>query len=88
MTIPKARPTPQAFTNFGALLCFLRRRARLTQRELSIAVGYNFARYNQPDTVLTALERALTLAEGQGYVRSLTARTLQRASQMSCTSSA
>ena len=34
--------SPAAFTNFGALLRFLRRRARLTQRELSIEVGYNF----------------------------------------------
>jgi tetratricopeptide (TPR) repeat protein/transcriptional regulator with XRE-family HTH domain len=35
--------TPAAFTRFGDLLRFLRRRAQLTQRELSIAVGYNFA---------------------------------------------
>ncbi len=43
-------PTPQpaaldpaAFTRFGDLLRFLRRRAQLTQRDLGIAVGYNFA---------------------------------------------
>jgi ATP/maltotriose-dependent transcriptional regulator MalT len=35
--------TPAAFARFGDLLRFLRRRAQLTQRELSIAVGYNFA---------------------------------------------
>jgi hypothetical protein len=32
---------PDSFTSFGELLRFLRRRARLTQRELSIAVGYS-----------------------------------------------
>lgn len=33
--------TPEQFTNFGDLLKFLRRRAGLTQQELSIAVGYS-----------------------------------------------
>jgi transcriptional regulator with XRE-family HTH domain len=33
--------TPDQFTTFGELLKFLRRRAGLTQRELSIAVGYS-----------------------------------------------
>jgi DNA-binding transcriptional regulator YiaG len=33
--------TPDHFTTFGELLKFLRRRAGLTQRELSIAVGYS-----------------------------------------------
>src|SRR5262245_4625619 len=33
--------TPEQFTTFGELLRFLRRKARLTQRELSIAVGYS-----------------------------------------------
>jgi len=33
--------TPEKFTNFGELLRFLRRKADLTQRELSIAVGYS-----------------------------------------------
>jgi hypothetical protein len=37
------RIEPDAFTSFGDLLRFLRRRAQLTQRELSIAVGYNYA---------------------------------------------
>lgn len=32
---------PTSFTNFGELLKFLRRRARLSQKELSIAVGYS-----------------------------------------------
>ena len=33
--------TPAAFSHFGAYLRFLRRRARLTQRELAIAVNYS-----------------------------------------------
>lgn len=33
--------TPDSFTNFGDLLKYLRRRQRLTQLELSIAVGYS-----------------------------------------------
>jgi predicted ATPase/class 3 adenylate cyclase len=39
--------TPASFTSFGDLLRFLRRRARLTQRELSVAVGYNFAQISR-----------------------------------------
>lgn len=35
--------SPEAFTTFGELLKFLRRRARLTQQELAIAVGYSTA---------------------------------------------
>jgi ATP/maltotriose-dependent transcriptional regulator MalT len=38
-----AQLTPAAFARFGDLLRFLRRRAKLTQRDISIAVGYNFA---------------------------------------------
>jgi tetratricopeptide (TPR) repeat protein/transcriptional regulator with XRE-family HTH domain len=34
---------PESFTTFGELLKFLRRRARLTQQELAIAVGYSTA---------------------------------------------
>jgi transcriptional regulator with XRE-family HTH domain len=44
--MPVIQPTvlhPAAFTRFGDLLRFLRRRAQLTQRDLGIAVGYNFA---------------------------------------------
>ena len=32
---------PDSFTSFGELLKYLRRRARLTQGELGIAVGYS-----------------------------------------------
>jgi predicted ATPase/DNA-binding XRE family transcriptional regulator len=35
--------TPEAFEDFGSLLRHLRRRARLTQRELGLAVGYSEA---------------------------------------------
>jgi class 3 adenylate cyclase len=39
---PRAKAIqPEQFTSFGQLLRFLRQRAGLTQRELSIAVGYN-----------------------------------------------
>src|SRR5450759_1368885 len=34
---------PQTIDTFGAMLKFLRRRARLTKMELGIAVGYNEA---------------------------------------------
>jgi len=34
---------PESFTSFGELLKFLRRRARLTQQQLAIAVGYSTA---------------------------------------------
>ena len=40
MSTSTAHPLP-SFSTFGELLHYLRRRARLTQRELSIAVGYS-----------------------------------------------
>src|ERR1700694_4271910 len=42
--MPASRPSaiqPDQFTTFGQLLRFLRQRGGLTQRELSIAVGYS-----------------------------------------------
>ena len=45
-----------AFVSFGGLLKYLRRRARLTQRELSIAVGYSEAQ-------ISRLEQNLRLPE-------------------------
>ncbi|NTW01237.1 MAG: helix-turn-helix domain-containing protein [Oscillochloris sp.] len=55
--------TPAAFSNFGELLRYLRRRAQLTQRDLAIAVDYSESQISrleqgarQPDlTVLRAL---------------------------------
>ncbi|MFN8457165.1 MAG: helix-turn-helix domain-containing protein [Anaerolineae bacterium] len=41
---------PEQFTTFGELLKYLRRRASLTQRELSIAVGYS-------DTQISRMEQ-------------------------------
>jgi hypothetical protein len=38
-----ATTSPESFTTFGELLKFLHRRARLTQQELAIAVGYSTA---------------------------------------------
>ena len=37
----------ERFTSFGDLLKFLRRRAGLTQREVSIAVGYSHAQISR-----------------------------------------
>ena len=41
MPASESAVTLQSFVAFGDLLKYLRRRARLTQRELSIAVGYS-----------------------------------------------
>ncbi len=45
--MPALEPAPEdalaAFATFGKLLKYLRRRARLTQRELALAVGYSEA---------------------------------------------
>lgn len=40
-------PSPGAFERFGQLLRYLHRRAGLTQRELSIAVGYSESRISR-----------------------------------------
>jgi transcriptional regulator with XRE-family HTH domain len=59
-----------SFTTFGELLRYLRRRARLTQRELGLAVGYSEAQINRlesglrlpdPRAVQTAFVEALEL---------------------------
>jgi len=42
--------TPDQFSTFGELLKYLRRQARLTQRELAIAVGYS-------DTQISRIEQ-------------------------------
>lgn len=42
--------TPEQFATFGELLKYLRRQARITQRELAIAVGYS-------DTQISRLEQ-------------------------------
>ena len=42
--------TPDQFSSFGELLKYLRRQARITQRELAIAVGYS-------DTQISRIEQ-------------------------------
>ncbi len=53
-SIPEA--TLEKFTTFGDLLRFLRRRAGITQMELSIAVGYS-------DAQISRLEQNLRLPD-------------------------
>jgi len=53
--------SPEKFTNFGELLRFLRRKADLTQRELSIAVGYSESQISRLEQNERAPEEA-TLA--------------------------
>ena len=69
---PDQLTTPASFTRFGDLLRFLRRRAQITQRDLSIAVGYSFAqicrleqgqRLPARDVVAALFVPALDLAE-------------------------
>lgn len=48
--MPTSLFTPESFSTFGSLLKYLRRRERLTQLELSIAVGYS-------ETQITRLEK-------------------------------
>src|SRR5258706_13393702 len=53
--------TPENFTTFGELLRFLRRKADLTQRELSIKVGYSESQISRLERDERAPEEA-TLA--------------------------
>jgi transcriptional regulator with XRE-family HTH domain len=83
MTSPRSSAlTPSSFTQFGDLLRFLRRRAQLTQRELSIAVGYNFAqicrleqsqRLPDPAVVAAVFVPALDLAHDPDWAARLIA---------------
>src|SRR5512139_1417155 len=45
--MPPGSFVPQSFASFGDLLKYLRRRERLTQLELSIAVGYSEAQISR-----------------------------------------
>ncbi len=47
MSTEKSTVDPPSFTNFGTLLCYLRRREQLTQRDLGIAVGYSEGHINR-----------------------------------------
>lgn len=73
---------PSAFEQFGDLLRFLRRRAQLTQRDLGIAVGYNFAHISRleagqrspdPTAVAAVFVPALHLANAPEWAERLIA---------------
>src|SRR5258708_25149782 len=55
-------PTLDNFQTFGSLLKYLRRRARLTQRELSIAVGYSEAQVSRLESSYRPPEAAALAA--------------------------
>ncbi|MCE7982435.1 MAG: hypothetical protein DYG89_14675 [Caldilinea sp. CFX5] len=76
------RSTTPAVTTFGEFLKFLRRRARMTQRELSIAVGYSISQISRleqnerlPDemTILAVFVPALGLEKEPALVAHLLA---------------
>jgi transcriptional regulator with XRE-family HTH domain len=81
--MPPSQPaalTPSSFTSFGDLLRFLRRRAQLTQRDLGMAVGYNFAqicrleqgqRLPDGDVVAAVFVPALSLEEAPEWATRL-----------------
>jgi tetratricopeptide (TPR) repeat protein len=71
---------PEQFTTFGALLRFLRVRAHLSQRDLSLAVGYSEAHLSRleagkrrpdPDVVRAHLLPALDLDNSSPWARRL-----------------
>src|SRR5690242_12455813 len=49
---------PEQFESFGELLKYLRRRARLTQRELAAAVSYNYSHISRLENGLRAPDLA------------------------------
>lgn len=55
-------PSLARFTSAGGLLKFLRRRARLSQRELSIAVGYSESHISRMENNERPIDRASLLA--------------------------
>jgi LuxR family transcriptional regulator, maltose regulon positive regulatory protein len=72
MAHPTATISPTAFSSFGELLRYLRRRAKLSQIELAIAVGYSTAQISRleqnqrppnPSTLLALFVPALGLEE-------------------------
>ena len=78
--MPRATKPPVTFTTFGAFLKYARRRARLTQRELGVAVNYSEAQISRleqnnrlPDlTALVALfVPALELQDDAALVATL-----------------
>lgn len=60
--MPDLGVSPASFATFGELLKFLRRRAQLSQLELSIAVGYSEAQISRLETNQRRPDRASVLA--------------------------
>ncbi|HZM25110.1 MAG TPA: helix-turn-helix domain-containing protein, partial [Anaerolineales bacterium] len=82
--MPSQPFTPASFQTFGDLLKYLRRRAQLTQLELSIIVGYSEAQIgrlekNQRRPDLTALQALFIPALHFGNEHELSARFLELA---------
>lgn len=85
MPASRATPDPLELSTFGELLRYVRRRARLTQRDLGIAVGYSESHINRfeknrhvpdPATVAALFVPALDLGRDSG----LAARLIELAS--------
>jgi transcriptional regulator with XRE-family HTH domain len=55
--------TPDQFSTFGELLKYLRRQARITQRELAIAVGYSDTQISRIEQEPKWVARLLKLAK-------------------------
>ncbi len=76
--------TPKSFTTFGALLLFLRRRARLRQRDIAIATGYSEAQIGRLENDQRLPDVAAVMAQfipalGIEYEPELAARLLELA---------
>jgi LuxR family transcriptional regulator, maltose regulon positive regulatory protein len=86
MTRATAALSPAAFSSFGELLRYLRRRARLTQIELAIAVGYSTAQISRLEQNLrlpnpSTLQALFVPALGLEEEPQLTERLLELAQQ-------
>jgi hypothetical protein len=58
--------TPNQFSTFGQLFSHLRRKTRLTQRELAIAVGYSDTQISRSEfSLASSWRRQLSLTLGE-----------------------
>src|SRR5262249_33690846 len=62
MPHPRSAITPASLTTFGDMLKYLRRRARLTQREVAIEVGYSEVHISRLESNQRAPEPGTLLA--------------------------
>jgi Helix-turn-helix domain len=62
--------SPAAFSTFGELLRYLRRRQRLTQIELAIAVGYSTAQISRLEQINTRFTRWRCRRGGRAAIQS------------------